>query len=46
MWVKVPQIDGYSNTDHIWIYYDNVFASDNQDPANVWTFSYDGVWLL
>ena len=46
VWVKVPQIDGASSTDHIWIYYDYFVASDNQDPANVWTSGYAGVWHL
>ncbi len=46
VWVKVPQIDGSSKTDHIWLYYDYFVASDNQDPANVWTNGYAGVWHL
>ncbi len=46
VWVKVPRIDGSSSTDHIWIYYDYFAASDNQDPANVWTSGYAGVWHL
>ncbi|MCH8006119.1 MAG: DUF2341 domain-containing protein [Planctomycetes bacterium] len=46
VWVKVPQIDGSSSTDHIWIYYDYFAASDNQDPPNVWTNGYAGVWHL
>ena len=46
VWVKVPQIDGSSKTDHIWMYYDNLLASDNQDPPNVWTNGYAGVWHL
>ncbi len=46
VWVKVPQIDGGSNTDHIWMYYDNTSATDNQDPQAVWSNGYAGVWHL
>jgi len=46
VWVKVPQIDGASNKDHIWLYYDNIGAADNQDAASVWTNGYSGVWHL
>lgn len=38
-WVKVPQIDGGSNTDHIWMYYGNAGASDGQSAAAVWDAS-------
>ena len=46
VWVKVPQIDGSSNTDYIWLYYDNPSAVDDQKPADVWTNGYVGVWHL
>jgi len=46
VWVKVPQIDGGSNSDHIWMYYGNPIASDSQVPENVWDASYRGVWHL
>lgn len=45
-WVKVAQIDGSSNTDYIWLYYDNPSAADGQNPAGVWTNGYVGVWHL
>jgi len=46
VWVKVPQIDGSSNTDHIWIYYNNASATDNQNVAGTWSNGYAGVWHL
>ena len=36
VWVKVPQIDGSSGTDHIWLYYGNAAAPDAQNVAAVW----------
>ena len=46
VWVKVPQIDGSSSADYIWMYYGNDGASDGQDPNNVWDSNYQGVWHL
>jgi len=46
IWVKVPQIDGSSSTDYIWMYYGNSGASDNQDAANAWDANYISVWHL
>ncbi|MHC5115041.1 MAG: DUF2341 domain-containing protein, partial [Planctomycetota bacterium] len=46
VWVKVPQVDGSSDTDSIWMYYDNTGAADGQDPGAVWTNGYEGVWHL
>ncbi|MCP4137274.1 MAG: DUF2341 domain-containing protein, partial [bacterium] len=47
IWVKVPQIDASSNTDHIWIYYDNVNSlADGQNETVVWTNLYEAVWHL
>jgi hypothetical protein len=46
VWVKVPQIDGGSDQDFIWIYYGNQSASDGQDPADVWDSAFLGVWHL
>ncbi|NIQ77219.1 MAG: DUF2341 domain-containing protein, partial [Anaerolineae bacterium] len=45
VWVKVPQIDGPSNTDYIWMYY-GADASDGQNPNGVWSNGYVGVWHL
>jgi len=46
VWVKVPQIDGSSTTDHIWMYYGNATAADGQDRGAVWSNGYVGVWHL
>ncbi len=46
VWVKVPQIDGSSNTDHIWMYYNNTGALDAQNATAVWSNGYAGVWHL
>ncbi|RLE11923.1 hypothetical protein DRJ04_07140 [Candidatus Aerophobetes bacterium] len=35
VWVKVPQIDGGSTTDYIWMYYGNSSATDGQNAADV-----------
>ncbi len=40
VWVKVPQIDGSSTSDQIWMYYDNTLASDGQVVAGVWDTYY------
>ena len=44
IWVKVPQIDGSSATDYVYMYYGNTGASDAQDVTNVWDSSFLGVW--
>lgn len=36
IWVKVPQIDINSNSDHIYMYYGNPSVSDGQNAASVW----------
>ncbi len=46
VWVKVPQIDAGSTTDHIWMYYGNSTVSDAQNASAVWSDSYVGVWHL
>ena len=46
VWVKVPQIDGSSYTDYIWMYYDYFGAADNQNASGVWSNGYAGVWHL
>lgn len=45
-WAKVPQIDGSSNTDFIWMYYGNGSAPDLEHGEGVWTNGYEGVWTL
>jgi hypothetical protein len=44
-WVKVPALSSTTDT-VIYLYYGNIDASNQQDPANVWTNSYAGVWHL
>ncbi len=46
VWVKVPWIDGSSNTDSIWMYYGNSAAASEETPASVWDSNYVGVWHL
>ena len=36
VWVEVPQIDGASDTDSIYLYYGNSSATDGQNAAGVW----------
>ena len=36
VWVRVPQIDGASSRDFIWMYYDNPGAPDGQNGPAVW----------
>jgi biopolymer transport protein ExbB len=44
-WVRVPQIDGSSSNDFIWMYYGNGSAVDASTTA-VWSADYQGVWHL
>lgn len=46
VWVKVPQIDGGSTTDYIWMYYGNSSATDGQNAADVWSNGYELVMHL
>jgi hypothetical protein len=46
VWVKVPQLDAGSATDHIWMYYDNGVASDAQDKNNVWDTNVKAVYHM
>ena len=46
MWVEVPQIDGSSSTDYIWLYYGNSGAVDAQDEENTYNNNFMGVWHL
>jgi hypothetical protein len=43
VWVKVPQIDGTSGTDYIWMYYENAGATDNQNAAGVWSNNFEAL---
>jgi len=44
IWTKVPQIDGSSSTDFIYMYYGNNATTDGQDVNNVWSNNYEAVW--
>jgi hypothetical protein len=46
VWVQVPEIDGGSSTDFVWMYYGNGSVGDGQDVASVWDQSHKGVWHL
>ena len=46
VWVKVPQIDAGSDTDHIFMYYGNMSLTDAQNPEDVWNSNYIGVYHM
>jgi len=46
VWVRVPQIDGLSGVDTIWMYYDNPSAADGQKRTDVWRNDYRAVYHL
>jgi hypothetical protein len=46
VWVKVPEIDGASSTDFVYMLYGNASAPDGQAVASVWSADYLGVWHL
>ncbi|KPJ58692.1 MAG: hypothetical protein AMJ46_13775, partial [Latescibacteria bacterium DG_63] len=46
VWVKVPQIDGSSDTDFIWMYYGHPSTPDGQNRNGVWDSNFKGVWHL
>lgn len=46
IWIKVPQIDGGSNSDFVYMLYGNNSAPDAQAKAAVWSSGYQGVWHL
>ena len=46
VWVKVPQIDAASASDHIYMYYGNARAADAQSATAVWDSNFRGVWHL
>lgn len=45
LWVKVPEIE-VSNSDFVYLYFNNPEAADAQNPSQVWTASYTLVALL
>ena len=46
VWVKVPQINTGSNTDFIWMYYNDPTTGDAQNATGVWDSNFTGVWHL
>jgi hypothetical protein len=46
IWVEVPQIDGGSSTDYIWLYYGNSVATDAQNETGTYNANYMAVWHL
>ena len=46
VWVKVPQINAASTTDHIYIYYGNTAAAAAPNAAAVWGNNYSAVWHM
>jgi len=45
-WVKVPSIRKGDLRNYVWLYYGNPDAADAQQPAEVWSADYVGVWHL
>lgn len=45
-WVRVPQIDALSTSDHIWLYYGNPATSSAAHTAGVWDGDFRAVWHL
>ena len=46
IWVEVPQIDGGSATDYIWLYYGNSGAGNGEDEGGTYDGNFIGVWHL
>ncbi len=46
LWVNVTEMAASSSTDHIWMYYDNPSAADQQNISGTYDASYLGVWHL
>ena len=46
VWVKPEQIDASSDTDHIYVYYNNPDAADGQNASAVWSNGYEAVYHL
>lgn len=44
LWVQVPQIDGGSDTDYIYMYYGNASVSAGEDAESVWDSDYVAVY--
>jgi hypothetical protein len=46
MWVQVPIIDGFSDTDSVYLYYGNADTQPTVNQDAVWSADYRGVWHL
>ncbi|MBN2359512.1 MAG: DUF2341 domain-containing protein [Deltaproteobacteria bacterium] len=46
IWVKVPQLNAYNITDHIWLYFGNGAAAAPTNAAETWDSEYIGVFHL
>jgi len=46
IWVRVPRIDANSNTDSIYMYYGNAGAAAGENPDELWSADYRGVYHL
>lgn len=46
IWVNVPQINGSSATDYIYMYYGNINATPVESISSTWASSYKGIWHL
>ena len=46
VWVKVPVVDGGSDTDFIWMYYGNAAAPFVENPSAVWSNGYRATYHL
>ena len=44
VWVRIPSIDGGSNTDSVQMYYGNLSPPPPPNPTETWSGEYTGVW--
>jgi hypothetical protein len=45
-WVRIPEIEGASDDDCVWMYYENAGAPAPGPAAEVWSSEYAAVWHL
>ena len=46
IWINIPQIDGGSSTDYIWLYYGNSGVGGGQNEEDTYDANFVGVWHL
>jgi hypothetical protein len=46
IWVRIPKINGGSNSDYIWLYFGNSDAASGENPSAVWDTNYVGIWHI